>query len=302
MWDAATLTAAFYRRVGARLEAMQTTAGWPTQVLVVLALLAVVTMAVRVAEPHLVFFPWPGEQRTPQTVGVPFAPLTIATADGETLRGWHLPHASPRARVLYFHGNGGNLSLWTDVYAGLWHQGMDVVALDYRGYGVSTGRPSERGLYQDVDALLAFVAERLPMVDAPAVYWGRSLGTPVAAYAASRRAPDGIVLESGFPTMRSVIETNPIMWGLSWLSSYSFPTAAWMADVQSPALVLHGDRDDVIAYRLGKRLHDRLPGPKRFVTLPGIDHNYPVPAEWPIYWDAVRDFIDGLAPRRSSDR
>ena len=281
---------------------MQTTAGAATQVIVVVFLLAVVTMAVRFAESHLVFFPWPGEQRTPETLGVPFTPLTIATADGETLRGWHLAHAAPRARVLYFHGNGGNLSLWTDVYAGLWHQGMEVVAIDYRGYGLSTGRPSEIGLYRDVDALLEFVATHLPSTDAPTVFWGRSLGTPVAAYAASRRAPDGIVFESGFPSLRSVIETNPIMWVLSWLSSYSFPTATWMANVQAPALVLHGDRDDVIAYRLGKRLHDRLPGPKRFITLPGIDHNYPIPADWPIYWDAVRSFVDSLPARRSSDR
>lgn len=277
---------------------MQTTAGAATQVLVVLLLLAVVTMAVRFAEPHLVFYPWPGEQRTPESAGIAFTPLSITTADGETLRGWHLPRPSPRARIIYFHGNGGNLSLWTDVYAGLWHQGMDVVALDYRGYGVSTGRPSEQGLYRDADAMLAFVADHLPTIDAPTVYWGRSLGTPIAAYAASRRTPDGIVLESGFPSMRSVIETNPIMWVLSWLSSYSFPTASWMATVHAPALVLHGDRDDVIAYRLGKRLHDRVPGPKRFVTLPGIDHNYPIAAEWPIYWDAVRGFIDSLPARR----
>ena len=281
---------------------MRTAAGWLTQAAVVLLLLGVVAAAVRFAESKLVFFPWPGEQRTPQTVGVAFTPLTIATADGETLRAWHLPHATPRARVIYFHGNGGNLSLWTDVYVGLWHKGMDVVALDYRGYGESTGSPSERGIYRDVDATLAFVAERLPAVDAPTLYWGRSLGSPVAAYAASQRTPDGIVFESGFPSMRSVIETNPIMWVMSWLSSYSFPTTDWMANVQTPALVLHGDRDDVIAYRLGKRLHDRLPGPKRFVTLPGIDHNYPVPPDWPIYWDAVRGFIDGLPPRRSSDR
>ena len=91
------------------------------------------------------------------------------------------------------------------------------------------------------------------------------------------------------------------MWLLSWLSSYSFPTADWMARVQAPALVLHGDRDDVIAYRLGKRLHDRLSGPKRFVTLPGLDHNYPVVSEWPIYWEAVLGFIEGL-PQRSPAR
>ena len=112
--------------------------------------------------------------------------------------------------------------------------------------------------------------------------------------AAAQRPPDGVILESGFPTMRSVLETQPITWVFSWLSSYTFPTADWMSKVRAPVLVLHGDKDRVIPYRLGQRLFDRLSGPKRFVTLSGVDHNDPIPAEWPLYWDAVRGFADSL--------
>ena len=108
-------------------------------------------------------------------------------------------------------------------------QRFDVVAIDYRGYGVSTGRPTESGLYRDVDATIAFVRDRLPHVNAPLVYWGRSLGTPMAAYAASREAPAGVVLEAGFPNVRGVLESNPVLWTLSWFSTYRFATADWMA-------------------------------------------------------------------------
>jgi uncharacterized protein len=273
---------------------MRTATPWLTQVLVVLLLLGIVTAAVRFAQSHLAFFPTPGEQVTPDRFGIPFAPLTIATADGETLRAWHLVREQPLGRVVYFHGNGGNLSLWSDVLAGVWHHGFDVVAVDYRGYGLSTGSPSEQGIYRDVEATLAFVQDRLPRVDAPLVYWGRSLGTPVAAYAASRRPPDGIIFESGFPTMRSVLETNPLMWVMSWLSSYRFPTVDWMAQVRRPALVIHGTRDRVIRYSLGQRLYDRLPEPKRFLSLDGVDHNDLIPREWPLYWDAVTTFVATL--------
>jgi len=272
---------------------MRTTAGWLTQTAVVLLLFGIVAAAVRFAESRLAFIPTRGEQRTPQAFGIAFTAITLHTADGETIRAWHLPHATPRARVLYFHGNGGNLSLWADVLAGIWHQGFDIVALDYRGYGLSSGSPSERGLYRDVDALLAHVQQQ-PHADAPLVYWGRSLGTVMAAYAAAQRAPDGVILESGFPTMRSVLETQPITWLFSWLSSYTFPTADWMSTVRAPVLVLHGDKDRVIRYRLGQRLFDRLSGPKRFVTLPGVDHNDPIAADWPLYWDAVRGFAESL--------
>jgi fermentation-respiration switch protein FrsA (DUF1100 family) len=276
---------------------MRASAGWLTQTAVVLVLLGVVAAAVRFAESKLAFFPSPGETRTPDALGIAFTATTLDTSDGERIRVWHLPRPDARARVVYFHGNGGNLSLWAAVLGGVWQQGFDVIAVDYRGYGVSTGQPSERGLYRDVDATLAFV-QRLPPLDAPLVYWGRSLGTPIAAYAASRHAPDGVIFESGFPTMRSVLETNPVMWVLSWLSSYSFPTADWMAGVTSPALVLHGDRDRVIRYSLGQRLFERLPGPKRFVTLPNVDHNDGAAPDWTLYWNAVRDFVAELPSRR----
>lgn len=279
---------------------MRTATPWLTQVIVVLLLVGVVTAAVRFAESHLAFFPMAGEPVTPQRFGIPFTPLAITTSDGETLRAWHLTRDAPIARVVYFHGNGGNLSLWSEVLAGLWRHGFDVVALDYRGYGVSTGRPSENGIYRDADATLAYVHGQLPRVEAPLVYWGRSLGTFVAAYAASRRAPDGIILESGFPSMRSVLETNPLMWVMSWLSSYRFPTAHWMAQVQRPALVIHGTRDRVIRYSLGQRLFDRLPEPKRFLSLEGVDHNDPTPHDWPLYWDAITGFV-GTLPRPAAD-
>ena len=267
---------------------------WATTALVVLAVFAALVWLVRWLEPRLAFFPFTGETVTPRDAGIDYQPVTLSTDDGERLHAWHLTRPDARADVVYFHGNGGNLSVWSDVFVGLWREGFDVLAIDYRGYGLSTGTPSELGLYRDVDATLRFVDSRSRAESRPLIYWGRSLGTVMAAYAASQRAPDGIVLESGFPSMRSVLETNPVMWILSWGSSYRLPTAEWMAGVRTPALVLHGDRDSVIPYRLGQRLYAALPGPKTFVTLPGGDHNEPVPPDAESYWRAIRAFTDSL--------
>jgi fermentation-respiration switch protein FrsA (DUF1100 family) len=256
--------------------------------------LAVVAGLVRLAEPRLAFFPLSGEDETPAQYSIPYTPLTIPTVDGAKIHVWHLPRPDAQAQVVYFHGNGGNLSVWCGALVGLSRQRYDVIALDYRGYGLSTGRPSEEGLYRDVDATIGLVRDRLRRKDLTLLYWGRSLGATMAAYAAAANAPDGVVLEAGFPSMRAVLETNPLLWLLSWVSSYRFPTARWMTGVRAPTLVLHGDADSVIPYRLGQRLYDAIPGPKRFVTIPGGDHNDAAPRNGNAYWTAVAEFVRSL--------
>jgi uncharacterized protein len=255
-----------------------------------LGLLVALAVFVRAIESRLAFFPLAGETVTPRDFGVRYEALTIPTRDGERLHAWLLPADTPRARILYFHGNGGNLSVWAPILAGLTPHGYTVLAFDYRGYGLSTGRPSERGLYRDVDAVLDRGwrdADRRT----PIVYWGRSLGTAMAAYAASIRPPDGLILEAGFPDARALVRSSPPLAFLALFSSYHFPTAELMRQVPSPTLVMHGDADTVVPFALGRALFDRLAGPKQFVIIRGGDHNDATPPDAPAYWGAVDAFI-----------
>jgi uncharacterized protein len=269
--------------------------------MIVLAVLGIVLLAVAVRqfEPRFAFFPFPGENRTPAEFGVTYTAHTVATADGEQLRAWHLQRPDAVAQVVYFHGNGGNLSVWTDILAGIALHGYEVFAIDYRGFGMSTGRPTEQGLYRDVEATLDYVHGAVRRPDLPLIYWGRSIGSVMAAYAASRRAPDGVILEAGFPTARALLSSSPVMFALSFFSTYRFPTAEWMAGVSAPTLVIHGDADSVIPYDLGQRLYDSLPGPKRFVTIRGGDHNDPAPRDADLYWGEVQRFITSPSAPRS---
>jgi uncharacterized protein len=264
--------------------------------IVVLMALIGLTLLVRLAERHLAFFPFTGETRTPADFGLDFDHVHLVTSDGETIHGWWLPAPDARAHVVYFHGNGGNLSLWSDILVAIRQRGLSVFALDYRGYGRSTGEPSEQGLYKDVDATLVWLEGGALAPGVPVIYWGRSLGATMAAYAASRRAPDGVILEAGFPESRAVLTGSPLMWALSWLSSYRFPTAEWMREVQAPALVLHGDRDSVVPFRAGRRLYEALPGPRQFVTIEGGDHNDAEAPRPDQYWAAIEAFIESLPP------
>jgi fermentation-respiration switch protein FrsA (DUF1100 family) len=268
-----------------------------------------------VLESRLAFFPFAGETTTPRDFGLAFEARTIATADGERLRAWLIRPEKPRAFVVYFHGNGGNLSNWAPIVAGVARQGFAILAVDYRGYGLSTGRPSERGLHRDVDAVIDYVWTQLrpappappaspsppappalpalPALPAPVIYWGRSLGVSMAAYASTRQPPAGLILESGFPDVRSLLGASPMAL-LALFSSYRFPAAAHLRGSQVPVLVMHGDADSVVPYDRGRALYDRLTGPKEFFTIAGADHNDAVPPDPATYWRTVNAFIERL--------
>ncbi len=261
--------------------------------LALLAVLIVLTVLVRLFEARLAFFPVTGETATPRDFGVEYDTWSIATADGERLRAWVLRPDAPGARIVYFHGNGGNLSIWAPILAGIARRGYSVLVVDYRGYGSSTGRPTERGVYRDVDA----VVDRFwssAHSGTPVVYWGRSLGTVMAAYAATRRAPDGLILESGFPDARSLVRSSPLMALLSLFSSLRFPAAAFLQRVRVPVLAIHGDDDHVIPIEQGRRLFEGIAGRKEFFTIRGGDHNDVAPPDPRVYWEAVEAFVAGL--------
>ena len=267
--------------------------------LLIATALAIVSLAglVRWLEPRLAFFPFPGESETPNDFGIPFETVRLATADGETLQAWRMTPPAPlaaRARIVYFHGNGGNLSNWSPVLAGIVRRGYAVFALDYRGYGLSTGRPSERGLYRDVDAAIAAAwpggSDRTPIL-----YWGRSLGGSMAAYAATVRKPDGVIVEAGFASARAAVRGSPLLAALAVFASYRFPAGEYLTRARTPVLLLHGDRDSVIPHALGRELFDQIPEPKTFVTIPGGDHNDAAPPDAAAYWVAIDRFVAGLA-------
>jgi pimeloyl-ACP methyl ester carboxylesterase len=262
-----------------------------TSLVVLASAVVMLVLFVRWLEPRFAFFPFPGETETPAQYGVRFDALTVNTSDGERLRAWKLHASEPRALVVYFHGNGGNLSNWAPILSAIASHGYDVFAIDYRGYGLSTGRPSERGLYRDVEAAVA--AARRVDTRLPVIYWGRSLGAAMAACAARSWEPDGVILEASFPNARAAVRSSPLLAAMALLSSYRFPTVEHMKYVRAPVLVLHGDRDSIIPYALGREVYDALPQRKQFVTIRGGDHNDASPADGE-YWTAIETFVRSL--------
>src|SRR5215208_2914471 len=269
-------------------------------VVIVVSTLLVITMKWLVArvEPRLTFFPSAGETETPRSIGLEYEAVSIRTADEETIAAWWMPHDAARGDVVYFHGNGGNLSMWLPILAGVQASGLNVLAFDYRGYGRSTGSATEQGLYRDTEAVVGELA-RIRQTSAavgdatprPIIYWGRSLGGPVAAHAARIASPDGLILESTFPDKASVIRGHVLLRTLNLLASYRFETATMLRGFAGPTLVMHGDADSVVPYAAGRELFNALAGPKRLVTLRGADHNDLFPAANREYWEAVEQLV-----------
>ena len=256
-------------------------------------------MLVVLLEPRLTFFPIRGLETDPDKMGIPVKEIPIQTSDEETIHTWLLEHSEPRADVLFFHGNGGNLSLWQDFLINLHRHSFTVFALDYRGYGKSTGSPTEEGLYQDAEAFLRHYWNKVHQPNRKVIYWGRSLGGTITAYVTTIRKPDAVILEASFPSKYSLLDHYPVLKILGMLSEFKFPTADFLDGISRPVLVIHGEQDKVVPLKQGQRLYDRLETEKYFHTIPA-GHNNLHRVDPDSYWEHINRLIDKITNGQDS--
>ena len=224
-----------------------------------------------VAQRALMYFP--EKVRTPPAAaGLPEAEeLFLQTADGEKVIAWHVPPRGERPVVLYFHGNGGALALRADRFRALIADGTGLLALSYRGYGGSSGSPSETGLIRDAEAVYAFAAARHGT--ARLALWGESLGTGVAVALAATHPVAAIMLDAPFTSAAAVGAAHYPFLPVRWLIKDPFYSDRRILDVRAPALVLHGARDAVVPIAFGEKLFALIPGSKQFIRFPDAGHN-----------------------------
>jgi hypothetical protein len=210
------------------------------------------------------------------------------------LHGWFLPAPSRRAAphtLLFLHGNAGNVSHRSASVAIFRELGLDQLIIDYRGYGQSEGRPSETGLYRDASAAWRWLTGSRGIAPADVVVFGRSLGGAVATELAARVRPGALIVESSFTDVPSMARLHHPLLARFVPLRYRFPSAANLARVQSPVLVLHSPDDGIVPFAHGRALHAAAPGPKRFVELVG-GHNEGFLSSQPHYQEALAAFLD----------
>jgi fermentation-respiration switch protein FrsA (DUF1100 family) len=214
----------------------------------------------------------------------------LHTADGTALHAWHFAHPAAGRSVLFLHGNGGNLS----------HRGRfvldlgrllraSVLIVDYPGYGRSGGSPSEEGCYAAADAAYDWLTVEQKVPADRLVIFGESLGGGVAVDLASRRDHAALVLLNTFATLPDTGQAHYPWLPVRWLSRYQFNSVEKIAACRRPTFIAHGTADSVIPFAEGRRLFEAAPGPKRFLELPGYDHNVILSREC---MEAMREFLD----------
>lgn len=205
--------------------------------------------------------------------GLNFRDVELESADGTKLHAWFCPAENPRASVLYLHGNAGHLANRADFLKVLQQDlRVDVLIVDYRGYGKSEGKSTIDGAIADVRAASRELASRTGLKEDELIVWGRSLGGALAVQLAAQTQPRGVILHSSFSSLKETAAEH-------------FPKLAWMvgkkrlnsaekiAQYKGAVLQCHGTNDRVISFASGKRLHEAANEPKEFLTLEGQGHN-----------------------------
>jgi|SRR6185437_6011158 len=249
----------------------------------------VLLAAMYVFQRTLMYFP-DTRRASPAAAGLPQAEeVTLISADGEKLVAWYAAPRGDSPVILYFQGNAGGLDLRADRFRSLVEAGNGLLALCYRGYGGSTGKPSEAGLILDAKAVYDFAAARFPAKRI--VPFGESLGTGVAVALAAERSVGGLILDAPYTSIAEVGASVYWYAPARLLIEDSFRSDERIARVTAPLLVLHGEQDRIVPIKYGERLFSLAHEPKRFMRYPNGGH---VNLDEFGAKDAVRQFLDGI--------
>jgi uncharacterized protein len=204
--------------------------------------------------------------------------ISLVNRNRQQLDGWFVSSRSKpaRATVIFFHGQGGNISNVSSVGESLAALGFDVLLFDYRGYGRSEGEiADERDIYSDADAAFDYVVNQRGTPPERVVLYGHSLGTAAAVDLASRRRCAAVILESGLSSASDMASIR-LPWLPQWLHAFGknrFESAKKLASVFCPVLVAHGEPDNVVPTWEGRALYAAANEPKKLIILPGADHS-----------------------------
>jgi hypothetical protein len=246
-------------------------------------------------EPRLIYFPARDLDRTPASFGLSFEDVELRTADGELVHGWFLPAPTPApVTVLLLHGNAGNISHRFEKLAVLRDLGADVLIVDYRGYGRSSGRPSETGTYRDADAAYEYLVQTRRIDPRRLVLYGESLGAAVAVDLAARKPVGGLVIESAFSSGVDVGQEMFPFLPARLLVRNRYESVKKIGAVQAPVLILHSRNDEFFGWHHPQRLYDAAREPKRVVELRG-GHNDAFLVSSQVYAAALSAFLTRVA-------
>lgn len=245
--------------------------GWLYILIVVVAIYIVISLALYYLQDYFLFKP----EKLPKDFQFYYEnqeieEYNIETRDGATLNGLHFKVDKPRGIVLYLKGNSKSIKGWGKFAVDFTRHGFDVVMLDYRGFGKSTGRRTQKALKRDLQVVYNKLKEHVD--EKHIVVYGRSLGSGLATKIASVNNPRLLVLDAPYYSLVNVTSRYMPFMPLSWLIKYPLPTYKWIKYVQCPIHIIHGTDDKLIPYRTSVKLSKIKPKQTQLHTILGGGH------------------------------
>ena len=248
---------------------------------------------VHVLETKSVFVPSKEILRTPGELGIHYEDVWLdVTVPGDfKIHGWWIAREDQQKTVLFLHGNAGNISDRTDKINMFNRMGLNVLIIDYQGYGQSEGIPTEKGMYADAQAAYFYLTKDKGIAPENIYLYGASLGGAAAVDVAAKNPIGGIILDSTFTSAedmaRYIFPFVPTFLVRAKLDSHLKIKA-----VAAPKLFFHSQADQTVPYRLGRKLYDEAAGDKKFVDIEGGHNDGHVHSET-IFIKEIHDFIHG---------
>ncbi|MBI5024533.1 MAG: alpha/beta hydrolase [Candidatus Omnitrophica bacterium] len=223
---------------------------------------------VRYLESRSVFYPARSIAATPAALGLAFEDVFIKTEDNVTINAWLIKSSTQRGTLIFCHGNAGNIGDRLEKIL-LFHQmGLNVLIIDYRGYGESQGRPSEAGIYKDAVAAYDYLLTRRDIDRSRIIGYGESLGGAVAVDLGTKRNLAALIIDSSFTNAADMAKTiYPFI--PSFLLGTKLDSVSKVRAVTIPKIFIHSRADEIVPFRLGERLYQAAAQPKEFLELPG---------------------------------
>ena len=219
-----------------------------------------------------IYYPSKDIVLSPADVDIKYEDIFFETEDGLRLNAWFIPTENPRGILLFCHGNAGNISHRIEIIEIFNKLNLDVFIFDYRGYGRSQGNPTEQGLYQDAQAAYKYLLSRRDVDKEAIVIYGKSIGANVAIELASKVNAAILISESGFTSAYDMGKKLFPYLPIKWIITTKFDALEKIKNITIPKLIIHSKDDEIIPFKLGRRLFESAPGPKEFYQMQGT-HN-----------------------------
>ncbi len=232
-------------------------------------------------------------------MGLFYEDIQFMTPDGQRLYGWFFPLSEESPVLIFCHGNAGNISHRIENVKYLVKKGISVFLFSYRGYGKSSDRSSEQGIYIDGIAAYDYLIKIETISSDRISVFGRSLGGSVAIEVALQRKVAYLIIESTFTSIKDMAKTIfPLIIFSPFLPTH-YKNGSRIADIHVPKLIIHGANDNIVPFSMGKRLFEQAMEPKLCLPIPGAGHNDKYIEGGQKYFDVIATFIMPLTNIRS---